>query len=226
MRYSQTGTISSRSKTPSNRSLIEIPRKVRVEVSSPTPTKIAYRPSEKSMSPVRTPSRPVLSIDPQKEFTDKLKEERDLKLKLKTLFQENDALLKMQEKIEKELLQKRQKYEEEKSQIIDLFTEFVIQKNVFIDLPNAQSARTLNRSFAETNDSKLLSRDRSQPRISQSNSMVNTLKNDYDCNQSSGGESKMSEDAKYLMQYLLKDLEKSQVSSNIKALFLSGQIGL
>lgn len=225
MRYSQTGTIS-RSKTPSNRSLVEPTRKLRVEASSPTINKITFRPSEKSLSPVRTPSRPVLTIDPQKEYADKLKEERDLKLKLKTLLQENDALLKMQEKYEKEMVQKRQKYEEEKNQIIDLFTEFVIQKNVFVDLPKAQSVRTLNRSFAETTDSKLLSRDRSQPRISQSNSILNTPRNEYEGNQFSGGESRMGEDSKYLIQYLLKDMEKSQVSSNIRALYLSGQVGL
>jgi hypothetical protein len=215
MRYSQTGTIS-RSKTPTNRSVIEPAKRVRVEVSSPSPSKNMYRLPDKSPSPVRNISRTISNIDPQREYVEKVREEKELRLKLKTLLLENDSLAKMQEKYLKEMELKQQKYEEEKTQIIELFTEFVVQKNVLVEFPKTISIRNIGRIHSENNSK---AREKSEPRISSSLNIVTMARTEAETNQSSNDDSRAIEDSKYFVKYLLKDLYNSQLPSNVRAMY-------
>ena len=147
--------------------------------------------------------------------------------KIKMAKTEHENLLKMQTKTKNEFLTKKAKIEEEKNQIIDLFAEFVFQKNIQFDISRAKrsTSATASRGVSrETSSRGIAQADRSLSKnkstkstktlVLQSNSTSRSRLSEVNKSQS---EIALGGKEKNFLQ-LFSDSHQASLPSNLRAL--------
>ena len=121
-----------RSKTPTSKRLIATTRNIQQDKSI-TPTKSIKTIVNTSVSPMRK-SVNVNTSGLKQEVLDLTKLERQLKQKAQQLKTDHETLKEKYQRSMKDLEIKEKKLDIDKNQIIDLFANFVVNKNVVVDL--------------------------------------------------------------------------------------------
>ena len=142
-----------RSKTPTSKRLVTTTKNIKPE-RSVTPVKATKTTAKTSVSPLRKSTNKNTSGIKQ-EVLDLAKLERQLKQKLNQLKTDGDTLKEKYQRSMKDLDVKERKLEIDKNQIIDLFTNFVINKNINVEFSTKKKTRANAspiRSSKTTND--------------------------------------------------------------------------
>lgn len=185
---SQTSLTHQRQKTPSRATISNREEHLRREATSPNFRKIST-PSvvQKSLSPMKSISRTGLLQNAERNDQTDNKEEKSLQQKIKMAQQEQESLLKMLVKAEADFTLKKNKCDEDRRDIINVFTEFVINKNVAFEVSkpkrspsvsavNKQSVPSdqLKRSFQ--GEDRSLSKNKSEQTIPVQSAQTSTAK--------------------------------------------------
>lgn len=160
-------TTMSRSKTPTHTRLITTARNIGLE-RSVTPNRVRKSTSDLSVSPIRR-SMNTGSLMLKQEVVDLAKFERQLKQKAQQLKLDSDALKDKYQRTIKDLALKEKKLESDKQQIIDLFTNFIVNKNILVNFSSAKKSKAtaspLRTSTAKKDSKSVFLRDTSPSKM-------------------------------------------------------------
>ena len=217
-----------RSKTPSYKRLKGSYRNLR-SGKSPLNSRNKIRTNKKySKSPIKNRNKKKIQISKQKNLSYLLKQEKQLKNKIKFLKKEEISLKKVFLKCEKEKNKNLIKFENEKNQILEIFTKFLMKKQIKLSLTEKRNKSFRKNSMRDISKKNKIDRKSSKSVKKFSFTKKNSMKNNYikiDKKKKFVSKKKFVRDGDIF--FVFKDVIKGskKVSSNVKLLERFGMIG-
>ena len=212
-----------RSKTPSYKKLKGSYRNLR-NGTSPMRNQMKTKVGKYSKSPIKNRNMKKVHNSKQSKLSYLIKQEKQLKNKIKFLKKEEISLQKVFLKCEKDKNKNLVKFENEKNQILEIFTKFLMKKQIKLSLTDKRnksfrknSMREISKKKIDRKSSKSVKKFRFNKKHSQRNSYIEIEKKKNEENKNTD-----NEDIFLLFKKNIKNNNK--VSSNVKLLERFGML--